>query len=261
MKKDKEYSDLINDIGNIFSQINEIHDKEIQYLTPLAKYLIENQSKDIEQIQAILERLFELVLFETGVDIYNELLAYLETVNPELAIEIKEGDEDLTGKYDYVIIAAKNLAQEIHMGQTDKAGVDYFSGHLTRVGESGCRWKDKVVGYLHDAAEDTKYSVDEIIEMLQSKCDNQLIENHLSEIKEALYLLNSGTAKSREEYIFRIRNNKIATRVKLNDLTHNMDLSRIANPTLKDFERLKRYKKEYRTILEYLGPVAWEWDD
>ena len=74
-------------------------------------------------------------------------------------------------------------------------------------------------------------------------------------------MLNSNNASSREEYIAEIKGSFIATKVKLNDLRHNMDISRISNPTEKDMERIKRYRREYRQILEYLGPVAWEWNE
>lgn len=114
---------------------------------------------------------------------------------------------------------------------------------------------------MYHVAEDTEYSVDEIMNMLQLKCNNEITELHLSKIKEALDLLNSKTASSREDYISRIKRSRVATRVKLNDLRHNMDISRIPYPNAKDIERLKRYKKEYRTILENLGPVSWALDD
>jgi hypothetical protein len=74
-------------------------------------------------------------------------------------------------------------------------------------------------------------------------------------------LLNTNTASTREEYIEGIKASFIATKVKLNDLRHNMDISRISNPTAKDLERIKRYRREYRQVLEYLGPVAWEWNE
>jgi hypothetical protein len=63
-------------------------------------------------------------------------------------------------------------------------------------------------------------------------------------------LLNSKTAASRYEYIARLcrSKNKIAAKVKLNDLKHNMNISRIENPTEKDFERVERYRKEYEQI-------------
>ncbi|EGJ72271.1 hypothetical protein Bcop_2099 [Bacteroides coprosuis DSM 18011] len=196
-----------------------------------------------------------------GEELYLKLLNYLESIDSTLSRDIREGNDELLAKYDDIIEEAKKLAKEIHNGLFDKAGIDYFSGHLSIVGDSGCTWKDKVVSYLHDAAEDTQYSVEQILEILQTRCNNKIVQPHLSEIRDALNLLNSETATSREEYISRIKNSRIATRVKLNDLTHNMDISRIPEPTAKDMERLKRYKKEYRTILEYLGPVNWEWNN
>lgn len=257
MKNDKQYDDMILKIGSAFEEITKINDRELHLLTPLVDEVIKEQSQDISRIESLLDRLSDLVLE----DIFNKLLDYLSTFNLPLAQEIKENNDELLGKYDQFVEETKLLAQTIHAGQTDKAGIDYFSGHLTVVGESGCNWKDKIVGYLHDAAEDTKYSVEQVLKMLQTKCNNEITDSHLSEIRDALNLLNSQTAKTREEYISRIKNSRIATRVKLNDLTHNMDISRISEPTAKDMERLKRYEKEYRTILEYLGPVNWEWNN
>ncbi len=261
MRKDKEFDELVQKMGSVFGEINKLNKKELELLIPHVDEIINTQLQDIYQIESLLDRLFELVLFETGEDVYNRLLDYLSTFNLLLAQEIQENNNELLGKYDHLVEEAKLLAQNIHIGQTDKAGVDYFSGHLTIVGESGCTWKDKIVGYLHDAAEDSEYSVEQIMEMLQIKCNDEIIEPHFFEIREALNLLNSKTATSREEYILKLRNSIIATRVKLNDLTHNMDISRIPEPTAKDLERLKRYKNEYRTILEYLGPVSWDWED
>lgn len=261
MKNDKQYGDMILKIGSAFEEITKINDRELYLLTPLVDEVIKEQSQDISRVESLLYRLSDLVLFETGEDIFNKLLDYLSTFNLPLAQEIKENNDELLGRYDQLVEEAKSLAQTIHAGQTDKAGIDYFSGHLTAVGESGCNWKDKIVGYLHDVAEDTEYPVEQVLTMLQTKCNNEITDLHLSEIRDALNLLNSQTAKTREEYISRIKNSRIATRVKLNDLTHNMDISRISEPTAKDMERLKRYKKEYRTILEYLGPVNWEWNN
>lgn len=261
MKEDEKSDEFIQKIGSVFSEINKLNEKELQLLSLLVDDVINQQLQDIAQIESLLDRLFELVLFETGQDVYSKLLDYLATFNPSLAHRIQEHDDELLGKYDYIIEEAKLLSQDIHAGQTDKAGIDYFSGHLTAVGEAGHTWKDKVVGYLHDAAEDTDYTVVQIVNMLQTRCSNKILQEHLVEIEEALNLLDYSMALNREEYIVRIKNSVIATRVKLNDLRHNMDISRIPKPTDKDFERLKRYKKEYRTILEYLGPVYWEWDD
>ncbi|MDR1199331.1 MAG: phosphohydrolase [Prevotellaceae bacterium] len=153
------------------------------------------------------------------------------------------------------------MAQEYHKGQVDKQGVDYFEGHLTTVGNAGYNWKEKIVGFLHDAAEDTPHTVDEIVQTLIEKSNGVLKNEDAQEISKALNLLNSNTASTREEYIAGIKESFIATKVKLNDLRHNMDISRISNPTDKDLKRIKRYRREYRQVLEYLGPVAWEWNE
>lgn len=72
------------------------------------------------------------------------------------------------------------------------------------------------------------------------------------EIKTALTLLNHNPATPREEYISRISRNFLALKVKLNDLSNNMDISRIPEPTEKDYTRLERYQKENKTLLEAL---------
>lgn len=46
--------------------------------------------------------------------------------------------------------------------------------------------------------------------------------------------------------------NKIACYVKLADLSDNMDLTRIANPTKKDYKRIEKYRKAADRILETL---------
>ncbi len=72
------------------------------------------------------------------------------------------------------------------------------------------------------------------------------------EIEEALHLLNARTAKTREEYINRFKGHLLAIKVKLNDLRHNMDISRLPNPTEKAYVRLERYQKEYEMLMEML---------
>lgn len=64
-------------------------------------------------------------------------------------------------------LLAARLARELHRGQVDKAGKDYFEGHLSTVGNNGADWKEKTVGFLHDAAEDTGHTVGGIVGMLR----------------------------------------------------------------------------------------------
>ena len=144
-----------------------------------------------------------------------------------------------------IVQCAAVLACQLHRGQVDKAGVDYFTGHLTAVAQMGSTWKEQVVGYLHDASEDTPNSVEQVLNLLDEKLETSLSDTDREELAVALRLLNHHLAPNRETYIQRIKRNALAKAVKMHDLTHNMNLSRLPNPTRKDYERVKRYKKEY----------------
>jgi hypothetical protein len=80
--------------------------------------------------------------------------------------------------------------------------------------------------------------------MLDEEISEPLLISDREELSTALRLLNHRSAPDRERYIRAIGENSLATAVKLNDLTHNMDLSRISNPSEKDLVRVERYKRE-----------------
>lgn len=151
----------------------------------------------------------------------------------------------LSNKEKVIVQSAADIACQLHKGQKDKAGVDYFTGHLSAVAKMGNTWQEQVVGYLHDASEDTSNSVEEVLNLLDEKLESPLSEADREELATALRLLNHYLSPDRETYIQRIKSNALATKVKLHDLTHNMDLSRIPNPAKKDYERIERYKQEY----------------
>lgn len=177
----------------------------------------------------------------------------------------------------HIVFAAAYVARELHQGQKDKGGNDYFSSHLLPVGKSGHGWKEQVVGLLHDAAEDTPNDMSTVLHLVKLRLEMWMnnpddrswigdfendffpypaaqchmpTEEEWDEITTALQLLNQHTAPNREVYLSRICTNKLALKVKLNDLRSNMDISRIAEPTEKDMERLERYKLEYKRLMD-----------
>ena len=81
-------------------------------------------------------------------------------------------------------------------------------------------------------------------------------EEEWDEIKNALRALNHCNSTNRTTYIEQVKKNRLATKVKLNDLRNNMDISRIPQPSSKDFERLERYKKEYAELMECLNELT-----
>lgn len=163
-----------------------------------------------------------------------------------------------------VAYIAARIANEFHQGQVDKAGKDYFEGHLCFVGNSGSDWKEKTVGFLHDVAEDTPHTTSEVVSLLkkglkeweQDGCEDMNLcvptDEEWNEIEEALNLLNSHTAPDRDAYIERFRGHWVAMKVKMNDLNNNMDIGRISNPTPKDFARVERYKSERCRLAQML---------
>ncbi|MBQ2546573.1 MAG: GTP pyrophosphokinase, partial [Clostridia bacterium] len=64
-------------------------------------------------------------------------------------------------------------------------------------------------------------------------------------ILEALDCVTHRKDESWDDYIERVSTNQTAIRVKMADLTHNMDLSRIPHPKTDDYVRIARYKKTY----------------
>lgn len=129
--------------------------------------------------------------------------------------------------------------------------MDYFEGHLSLVASLGKTWQEKVVGYLHDASEDTPHDVEQVLDLLEEEAQAVMEPSDKEEIAQALQLLNHHLAGDRKTYIRNVGAHPLARAVKLNDLTHNMDIQRLPYPTEKDYQRLERYRQEY----EYLSQI------
>ena len=125
---------------------------------------------------------------------------------------------------------ALQIAKEAHAGQVDKAGKDYILHPIT-VASYMDTDVEKAIAYLHDVLEDTSVTVDEL-------------RNHFSnEIVDTVITLTHRKDESYFEYIQRISKSKLAKKVKVADLLHNLDITRIKEPSKQDYERLEKYKK------------------
>lgn len=63
-----------------------------------------------------------------------------------------------------------------------------------------------------------------------------------SEIIKAVDLLTRKTGQSYKQYLKLVKTNELARVVKLADLKHNSDLSRLTHVTENDIKRLKKYQ-------------------
>lgn len=132
---------------------------------------------------------------------------------------------------------AIEIATEAHRGQFDKAGRDYI-GHPIRVMEMGRTEDEKIVGVLHDVVEDTDWTFERLTE-----------EGFSHEVTEALRCVTRlSENENYDSYIERIRKNQLAVKVKINDLTDNMDIRRLPYLSDKDVKRLKKYLKAYKKL-------------
>ena len=131
---------------------------------------------------------------------------------------------------------ALKIATEAHKGQVDKAGVPYINHPLT-VASLVDTEEEKIVALLHDTIEDTNITEQDLL--------NYGFSN---KIVEAVKLLTHNKNVPYMVYVAKIKDNELARKVKIADLTHNSDLSRLKEITDKD---KKRYEK-YQNALLYL---------
>lgn len=133
---------------------------------------------------------------------------------------------------------AIEIATKAHEGQVDKARKPYI-GHPLRVMNMGVTDDEKIVGVLHDVVEDSDWTFEQLV-----------TEGFSVEVVEALRCVTkSPESESYDKFIERIKANPLAVKVKLNDLTDNMDIRRLAYISEKDVKRLRKYLKAYKQLL------------
>lgn len=133
---------------------------------------------------------------------------------------------------------ALRICFDAHKGQTDRSGVPYVF-HPFHIAE---RMNDEMgvcTALLHEVVEDE---------------DNKITINNLKkngfpeEVIQALELLNNKN-EDYDNYIKKIMGNPIARKVKIEDLKHDSDLTRLSHVRTSDIERTELYKRTL-SILE-----------
>lgn len=147
---------------------------------------------------------------------------------------------------------ARRVAQVSHAGQVDKAGKPYFE-HVETVSRtvgdlvSGWHWlpddfsaKARIVGYLHDVIEDTDITVGDL---WKYKIPTDCIL--------AIEAITKVEGESYQDYLMKVKRCKLASVVKLADMTHNSDLSRLDTITGEDLARRDKYQKAIAFLREF----------
>ena len=126
---------------------------------------------------------------------------------------------------------ALKLCFEAHKNQVDKSGMPYVF-HPFHVAEQMTDEAATIVALLHDVVEDTDYTLEDLA-----------AEGFGKEILEAVALMTHEDDVPYLDYVAKLKENPIARAVKLADLAHNSDLSRIGEIDDDTRERLEKYKK------------------
>ena len=125
------------------------------------------------------------------------------------------------------------IAYKPHEGQVYKTGVPYIF-HPFHLAESMTDENSTIVALLHDVIEDTDWTIDDLEK-----------EGFNEDILTALKLMTHNPAEPYMDYISRLSTCPVARQVKLADLYHNSDQTRVENP---DEKMLKRWEKYDRAI-------------
>ncbi len=131
---------------------------------------------------------------------------------------------------EYTKLAMK-ICFKAHAHQLDKSGLPYVF-HPFHIAEQMKDEDTTIVALLHDVVEDSDITL------------NDLKKYGFSEdVISAVAAMTHSPNIDYMDYIAQVKKNPIAAAVKLEDLKHNSDLTRLEEVTAKDIQRNEKYKK------------------
>lgn len=129
------------------------------------------------------------------------------------------------------------IAIQAHAGQQDKSGYPYIL-HPLRLMIQMETEEEMMVAVLHDVVEDS----DVTLERLAG-------EGVPASVLQAVSLLTyNNQTDSYQTYLERLKPNPLARKVKLADLRHNMEFTRLLELHPKDLERLQKYHRAWQFL-------------
>lgn len=138
---------------------------------------------------------------------------------------------------------AVSLAAKVFVGVTDRGGNPYIL-HCLQV----MNWVDQndqelmQIAVLHDVVEDSDYTFNDLRVM-----------GFNDRVVSALESLTHWEGESYGDYIHRVATNRDSIKVKLADLRHNSDITRIKGLREKDIARIEKYHRAYVYLSQMSG--------
>ena len=125
------------------------------------------------------------------------------------------------------------IAYHAHRDHVDKGGMPYIF-HPLHLAEQMDTEYSVITALIHDVIEDSDISLEDL-----------KAEGFPEPILEALSLLTHEKQVPYLEYVQRLKGNELARKIKLADLTHNSDVSRLS---VQDDSSRQRFEKYQRAI-------------
>jgi (p)ppGpp synthase/HD superfamily hydrolase len=133
---------------------------------------------------------------------------------------------------------AIEIAVQAHKGTSDKGGSPYIL-HPLAVMHNLDTDDEKIVGVLHDAVEDTQWTFEKLLD-----------EGFSVTVVDALKSVTKQEGgEDYFDFIQRSKKNPLGRKVKIADIQHNMDVTRIKVISDKDATRLNKYKKALEILI------------
>lgn len=134
------------------------------------------------------------------------------------------------------------IATNYHFGQFDKGGNPYIL-HPLEVMRMVEIFNDEELSCIalgHDLFEDTDCSD---INLCRAGMSKRVIDG--------IHVLTKISGQTYDQYLARIKTNRDAVIVKMADLRHNSDLTRLKGVTQKDLDRAAKYMCAYKELHEH----------
>ena len=133
---------------------------------------------------------------------------------------------------------ALKLCFQAHKDQVDKSGMPYVF-HPFHLAEQMRDEDTTIVALLHDVVEDTDYTLADLRSM-----------GFPPQVCDAIVMMTHDPSVPYLDYVAKLKENPIARAVKLADLRHNSDLTRLDVVDDKALRRVEKYQKAIAILAE-----------
>ena len=169
-----------------------------------------------------------------------------EKLNNIIKIYIPADQKELIKK-------AFDLAYDAHSGQKRGSGEPYITHPVAvacKLAKIHLDHETIMAGLLHDVVEDSGVTLEKL-----EAC------GFPDDVVDAIDLLTHNSRMPYMDYIKMIKRNALARKVKLADLKHNSDLSRIDHFNEHTFERIAKYNKALKYLTDEFSDDYNEFED